>query len=128
MTIRRVSWICVAALASAVDSSGAFGETLLPNKVGLCMDTTIKVVGTRLDGIPDSGDAVTYATGGYQVSYDRIPGLKGARKGDRVHICLVSVPDECPPGDDRGWVYHATDLRTHKSWDAPNSEHSCGGA
>ena len=69
-----------------------------------------------------------FVNGGYQVSYATIAGLKGARAGDRVKVCLISIPDECPAGDDRGRVYHVTDLRTHKSWDAPNSEHSCGGA
>jgi len=52
----------------------------------------------------------------------------GARTGDRVKLCLVAISDECPPGDDRGKVYKAINLRTHKSWTALDSEHSCGGA
>jgi hypothetical protein len=82
----------------------------------------------RLDGVPDSGDSVTYADGGYQVSYDSIAGLKGAKKGDAVKLCLTSLPQNCPKGDDRGKTYKATDLRTHKSWEEADSEHSCGGA
>ena len=100
----------------------------LPVKVGQCTTTTIKTIGTRLDGVADSGDAVTYANGGYQVSYGRIEGLKGARVGDAVKLCLTEMPDDCPPGDDRGKTYKATDLRTHKDWQAMNSEHMCGGA
>jgi len=100
----------------------------LPAREGQCAVTAIKQVGTRLEGIPDSGDAVSYVNGGYQVSYETIPGLKGSRPGDKVKLCLVSIPDECPPGDDRGKVYKATNLRTHKSWEASDSEHECGGA
>lgn len=90
--------------------------------------TTIKQVGTRLEGIADSGDAVSYANGGYQVNYGTIQGLKGSRPGDPVRLCLTSMPDNCPPGDARGKSYRATDLRTHKSWEAFDSEHMCGGA
>jgi hypothetical protein len=100
----------------------------LPVKEGACTVTTIRQVGTRLDGIPDSGDAVLYANGGYQVSIQTIPGLKGSKAGDKVKLCLEMIPDECPPGDDRGKVYKATNLRTQKSWSAADSEHSCGGA
>jgi hypothetical protein len=100
----------------------------LPVKVGQCVDTAIKDVGTRLEGVPDSGDAVRYADGGSQVSYDTIKGLKGSRAGDPVRLCLKSLPENCPPGDDRGKSYRATDLRTHSSWVAFDSEHMCGGA
>jgi hypothetical protein len=100
----------------------------LPTKVGQCASTAIKDVGTRLEGVADSGDAVSYANGGYQVSYTMIKGLKGVRAGDAVKLCLVTIPDGCPPGDDRGKVYRATDLRTLASWEASDSEHMCGGA
>src|ERR1700743_838527 len=45
------------------------------------------------DGVDDSGDAVTYANGGYQVSYSTIKGLKGSRAGDPVKLCLTEIPD-----------------------------------
>jgi hypothetical protein len=41
---------------------------------------------------------------------------------------LVSIPRHCPKGDNRGRVYRTTNLRTHKSWKLPDSEHMCGGA
>jgi hypothetical protein len=116
------------AFAALLVSSGALAGTPLPTKVGQCTTTTITIIGTRLDGVPDSGDSVTYADGGYQVSYDSIAGLKDAKKGDTVKLCLTSLPENCPKGDDRGKTYKASDLRTHKSWEAPDSEHSCGGA
>ncbi len=120
--MKRTMLVCAAVLVS----SGALAG--LPAKVGQCTMTTIKDIGTRLEGMPGSGDAVTYANGGYQVSYDTIAGLKGAKAGDRVKLCLTSLPENCPKGDDRGKTYKATDLRTHKSWEASDSEHSCGGA
>jgi hypothetical protein len=54
--------------------------------------------------------------------------LHSARVGDKVQLCLTSLPQDCPPGDVRGKVYKATDLRTGKSWELPDAEHMCGGA
>lgn len=108
--------------------------TNLPKRVGACMKTTIKSVETRLmDGstgkpIPGSGSAVSFANGGYQVSYDTVPAIEHSHPGDPVRMCLVSIPRGCPKGDTRGRVYSTTNLRTHKSWRLPDSEHSCGGA
>ncbi len=106
----------------------------LPTRVGACVATTIESIETRLmDGatntpIPNSGSAVRFANGGYQVSYDTVPAIEESRKGDRVRMCFISTPLNCPPGDNRGKVYYTTNLRTHKSWKLPDAEHSCGGA
>jgi hypothetical protein len=99
----------------------------LPTEIGACSETTIEDIGYRL-GDPDSGSAISYANGGGQVSYDTIPEIHRSRVGDPVRLCLVSLPEDCPPGDDRGKVYSATNLRTGESWEAPDSQHSCGGA
>lgn len=99
----------------------------LPTEIGACSETTIEDIGYRL-GDPDSGSAISYANGGGQVSYDTIPEIHRSRVGDPVRLCLVSMPEDCPPGDDRGKVYSATNLRTGESWEAPDSQHSCGGA
>ena len=100
----------------------------LPKKVGQCTFTTLSAIESRLEGVADSGDAVEYVNGGYGVSYERVPGLRGARVGDKIKLCLSSLPSDCPKGDDRGKTYAATDLRTHRSWDLPDAEHMCGGA
>jgi hypothetical protein len=106
----------------------------LPTHVGACSKTKIKSVETRLvDGsthkpIPDSGSAVRFVNGGYQVSYDTVPAIEHSKKGDAVRMCLVSIPKNCPKGDDRGRVYKTTNLRTHKSWSLPDAQHMCGGA
>ena len=99
----------------------------LPTEVGACSETTIEEIGYRL-GDPDSGSAISYANGGVQVSYDAIPEIHRSRVGDTVKLCLVSVPEDCPPGDDRGKIYRTTNLRTGETWEAPDSQHSCGGA
>ena len=96
--------------------------------------TRVKEVTNRLvDGttnrpIPGSGSAIVYKNGGYQVSYDQIRAVDRSRRGDKVRLCLVSIPKHCPPGDNRGKIYRATNLRTHGVWTLPDSEHRCGGA
>jgi hypothetical protein len=112
---------CMAVCASA----SAQG---LPTRVGDCANTTIRAIGTRLQGTPGSGSAVAFSNGGYQVDYDTVPAIEQSRAGDPVRMCLVSVPQNCPKGDDRGKVYQTTNLRTHQSWSLPDSTHMCGGA
>ena len=100
----------------------------LPTKVGQCAETRVAKLESRLVDAPDSGSAISYVNGGYQVSYDMIPGIQGSRRGDPVRLCLISIPSGCPPGDTRGRKYRATNLRTGQSWEAPDAEHMCGGA
>jgi hypothetical protein len=111
---------CVAIIAAKADP--------LPVKVGQCSTTKIKAVASRLEGAPDSGSAVEYANGGYQVSYEMVPAITKSRKGDVVQLCLTQLPKDCPPGDNRGKVYSAKNMRTGGTWELPDSEHSCGGA
>ena len=99
----------------------------LPTEIGACSDTTIAEIGYRL-GEPDTGSAISYANGGVQISYDTIPEIHHSQVGDAVKLCLVSLPEDCPPGDDRGKIYSATNLRSGEAWEAPDSQHSCGGA
>lgn len=96
--------------------------------VGDCSDTTVTAIGPRLEGVPGSGSSIQYANGLSQVEYDAVPGIDHSRAGDQVHVCLVSIPENCPAGDERGRIYSATNARTGETWSAPNAEHSCGGA
>jgi hypothetical protein len=100
----------------------------LPSRAGACSETTIARIGHRLEGMPDSGSAIRYANGGVQVSYDTIAAIHRSRPRDRVRLCLIFIPKDCPKGDDRGRIYRATNLRTGESWEAPDAQHSCGGA
>jgi hypothetical protein len=128
LIIAAVALSFVSALAVPAAAAG------LPTKVGQCVDTTVKSVEERLeDGatnkpVPGSGSAISFANGGYQVSYEQMPAVDASRAGDPIRLCLASIPQNCPPGDNRGREYKTTNLRTHHSWRLPDSEHSCGGA
>ena len=121
-------------VAAVLVSGGIALADPLPTQIGQCTSTTIKEVTTQLqDGatnkpIPGSGSAVEFANGGYQVSYDTIAVITQSRSGDPVTMCLVSIPQGCPPGDKHGLTYKTTNLRTHGAWTLPDSEHMCGGA
>lgn len=116
----------IAVLSLAVCLPVRVGD--LPKRVGDCADTAIKSIGTRLEGAADSGSAVSFENGGYQVGYDRVPAIEQSRNGDPVRMCLASFPRNCPKGDDRGRTYRTTNLRTHQSWSLADSTHMCGGA
>lgn len=134
MRLAALSAMALALALSPLASGGSAAAGPLPRQVGQCTRTVIAKIGQRLeDGstgrqIPGSGSAVNFANGGYQVSYDEIPQINRSRHGDPVRVCLVSLPKDCPPGDDRGRVYRTTNLRTRQSWTLPDSEHMCGGA
>jgi uncharacterized protein YecT (DUF1311 family) len=108
--------------------SGGRPSGRIPISVGSCGLSTVKLVGSRLEGSPGSGSAIGETDGAMQISYDEIPQIDASRRGDPVLVCLASLPSDCPPGDDRGKVYAAANLRTLGAWSAPDSEHSCGGA
>jgi hypothetical protein len=86
-----------------------------------CAVTTVRSVGPRAG---DSGSVIEYENGQWQVDYNAIAGIHNSRIGDQVLLCLIEIPENCPPGDDRGRTYHAVNLRTHESWNAIDSEHS----
>jgi hypothetical protein len=99
-----------------------------PARVGHCVQTSVKVTGSRLEAMPESGSTIDYANGERQVSYDVVRAIQRSRPGDRVRLCLVRLPRGCPKGDDRGRVFKATNLRTGERWTAPDTQHGCGGA
>lgn len=99
-------------------------------KVGTCYQTTIKETLGRLGGPPDgdSGSAVLYDNGLYQVSYEVVPQIVRSRSGDSVTMCVIELPSDCPAGDFRGVVYQTQNRRTGQKWELPDSQHDCGGA
>ncbi|WP_019906713.1 hypothetical protein [Methylobacterium sp. 77] len=122
--------------ASEAEPAPISKASQLPKSVGTCSRTTITEIGDRFGGAitgagksdAASGTAVSYANGGYQISYSRIAALERSKVGDAVMVCLVSVPKDCPKGDDRGRVYTTTNLRSGDVWSMPDSQHMCGGA
>jgi hypothetical protein len=108
-----------------------------PARVGECAERTIAVILTRLnEKLPskkprpgdDGGSYVRYTNNDTQVSYEWNAALVHSKVGDKVRFCLISIPKDCPPGDDRGRVYETTNLRTHGVWKMQDDPHMCGGA
>ena len=106
-------------------------------KVGECAAATIQDVSYQLcspDGnnvcIPagGSGTSVTLSNEIFGVSYENVPPIHASQVGDPVIACLVQIPKDCPPGDDRGYVWSVTNLLTKGHWELPDAEHQCGGA
>ena len=108
----------------------------LPTTVGACTKTKIAGITSRFGGQikrPDSdgtdaGSAVNFANKGYVVSYSYEEAVADSAIGDDVIMCLVSIPKDCPPGDERGRFYSTTNLRTMGSWILPDAEHMRGRA
>ena len=118
------------AAAGAAFAPPAFAQGAL-TRGGQCVQTTITLLGPRLEGAPDSGATVIYANKIVGVAYQGdsdLAAIHRARVGDPVRLCLKSIPRHCPPGDDRGKFYNARDRRTGGHWSLPDSEHMCGGA
>ena len=107
-----------------------------PARIGQCAMTEIASIGDRFGNALaptegkdfDPGTGVAFANGGVQVSYQREAAIERSRIGDPVRMCLVHIPENCPPGDDRGKVYTTTNLRTGEAWSLADSQHMCGGA
>ena len=81
-----------------------------------------------LEALEEAGAVFIFENGGVQISYERDEAVVHSRVGDPVRICLVELPKDCPPGDERGKIYRTTNLRTGKHWEMPDSQHMCGGA
>ena len=125
MTRTQLAWL----------KSGAPMPAALPRKPGTCSLSRVRAVGSRLgDGTglvgndPGSGSMVVEANGAQEVFYDQIPAADRSRAGDPALVCLIELPEDCPPGDVRGKVYGVANLRSLGAWSGPDAEHSCGGA
>ncbi|MFO1371519.1 MAG: hypothetical protein U1F42_03695 [Candidatus Competibacteraceae bacterium] len=104
-----------------------------PTRIGQCAETSVVKVATRLveannQPVPGSGTVVQFTNGVNLVSYETVPQAEASRPGDKVTMCLKSVPKNCPPGDNRGKFYTVTNMRTKKVFTLPDSQHMCGGA
>lgn len=136
MTIdkRIMTGFALLALPVAAFAQGRVRNDSAPVRPGTCAFTHVARISQRPeDGvthrvIPNSGSAVTFANGLYQVSYDQVGAVNRSRRGDPVYICLMKLPTNCPPGDHRGKLYTTTNLRTEEAWTLPDAEHGCGGA
>ncbi len=134
----RVGFVAFTLMSAAICGRAAHADSGIDKlrRVGDCGRARIAKIETRFgeklvrpkSNDMDSGVGVSFSNGGYQVSYEFIEAVYNSRAGDTVLICLVSVPKNCPKGDDRGKFYTTTNLRTNFSWTLPDSQHMCGGA
>jgi hypothetical protein len=76
--------------------------------------------------IPGSGTSVILTNGVYLVSYDVVDQLRVARVGDKVKLCLLHIPENCPRSDNRGKIYSLLKYRTGGTVNLPDSSHMCG--
>jgi uncharacterized protein len=128
----------IRAQVAAIEGYGRLGAPLSASVVrdgpppvtpGQCAASTIAAIGPRLDGLDyDTGTGIAYANGGGGVSYEREDAVIASRPGDPVEMCLLSLPKNCPPGDDRGRWYLTRNGRTGAVWALPDAAHVCGGA
>ena len=105
--------------------------------VGECAVATVTEISYRLCAPddanvcipnPGSGSFVNLSNGISGVSYEKVEQIHRSEVGDPVIACLSEVPKDCPPSDDRGYVWGVTNQRTGESWQLPDAEHQCGGA
>lgn len=131
---RAVPLALILIAGSLVTTTLSASTDRLPTRIGECRETRIIRITTRLmewptrRPIPDTGSAVVLRNGGYQVSHWEVDEINRSRVGDRVLVCLVSVPDFCLRGDNRGRIYRTTNLRTGENWTLPDDTRVCGGA
>jgi uncharacterized protein len=115
----------------------------LPQKVGDCINSKIIKKVTRFDGAiagETGGEVVVVLqdVGLYIQSIDHLSNSMNLdkymystadfSKGDKVKLCLAALPENCPPGDDRGKIYSVTNYKNRRSFVGIDSWHSCGGA
>lgn len=123
----------VAQKAETLAAAGPAFSKAPPQTLAQCVKTRVKDFTTRFgnplpDNQPDTGIYIDYDNGGYIYSYERGRNFDGIARGQPVVLCLMSIPRDCPTGDDRGRIYYTLDLATRQSWVSGDSEHGCGGA
>ena len=113
-----------------------------PSRVGTCSESF--VLSKRFRMVPSPGDQDYQRTTdpfGKEVIISLTNGLhlfsgegddsilsSAFAAGHRVRACLQSLPQNCPPGDDRGKRYRVVDLQTRARAEGVDSWHLCGGA
>ena len=134
----RVPWVynyvlgMVGNRADLVGRGLVQGSSGIPTKHAECSLTRIKVIKTSFGEDvsyenEDNGTAIEYDNGGFVISHSRDPGLFNALFGQPVVVCLMSVPYDCPEGDDRGRFYYTLNLATLSDWVMADAQHMCGG-
>lgn len=130
---RYVSELFAQRAQETAAEAGEGADEPVPVIMGSCAVTRIEALGTRFsEELPEEdngeGSRVQFTNGGGLVSYEHEAELVASEPGDTVVMCLMSVPRDCPDGDDRGRSYYTLNTRTQGSWTLGDSQHMCGGA
>jgi hypothetical protein len=93
----------------------------------------VKSIGSRLtdgDGkpMPNMGSTLAFSSGLSFVDYETPKVVELQSVGDKVQVCLVALPKNCPKGGDRGKLDRVFDYRQKASYEMGDSQHMCGGA
>lgn len=115
--------------ADADKVSNAMGNvTLQPfPSIGTCYETSIHDVDLGSGTAVRRGVGIVYTNGRTMLQFGDVI-AKRWLKGDHVKMCVVSVPQNCPPDSDHssaGVVYQVRNLRTGDKWKAADSDKSC---
>ena len=113
-----------------------------PGRIGACSESF--VLSKRFRMVPSPGDSndqrttdpfgkeviisLTNGLGIYSGEGDDFILSNNFLAGHRVRACLLSLPQHCPPGDNRGKRYRFVDLQTGARAEGVDSWHLCGGA
>ncbi len=116
----------------------------IPVRIGDCVTTQIEDKSTRFaEATPgDTGGemyvSLTNSVGLYLTNIPHLPAnanpdaymarTRDFAQGDTIRLCLISLPEDCPPGDDRGKSYSVTNLKNQLSFIGIDAWHTCGGA
>ncbi len=127
-----------------VDGEAELDAANLPTEIGACVDGYIGAKNTRFDNAvagEAGGEVYVWLTNEvdlYIVEIANLPEEENPNAymyttddfkiGDKINLCLVSVPSECPEGDERGKVYEVTNYKNAKRFTGVDAWHSCGGA
>jgi hypothetical protein len=115
---------------------------LPPKLVGTCADSFVQAKRFRM--VPSPGDpdyqrtsddfgkevniGLTNGIGIYAGDGDSFMLSSNFASGHKIKVCLESLPQNCPPGDNRGKKYSFYDYRTGTRVVGYDSWHLCGGA
>ena len=113
-----------------------------PSRVGSCSDSFVLAKRFRMVASPgDLGYQRTMDPFGKEVIISLTNGLSiysgegddfilstNFAAGHRIQACLLALPSDCPPGDDRGKRYRFVDWQTGARAEGIDSWHLCGGA
>ncbi len=121
---------------------GPANAAVLPSRVGSCSRSV--VVSKRFRMVASPGDpgyqpskdpfgkeviiSLANGLGLYAGEGDGFIASANFAAGHRVQACLLALPTDCPPGDQRGKRYRLVDLQTGAKVEGLDAWHRCGGA